>query len=102
MPELKFSVDAAREIIGNAAEQHRTSAALDSGNPIGRKLKASHLADGSVAAVEPGGIAHRCLKASFVENTQFGRAIEAVDLQALSFACQVGEPKHVAAPAAMG
>ena len=86
MPELKFSVDAAREIIGNAAEQHRTSAALDSGNPIGRKLKASHLADGSGAAVEPGGIAHRCFKTSFVENMQFGSAIESVDLHALGFA----------------
>ncbi len=65
---------------------NRTSAALDSGNPIGRKLKASHLADESVAAVEPGGIAHRCFKASFVENKQSGRAFEAVDLQALGFA----------------
>ena len=65
---------------------NRTSAPLDSGNPIGRKLKASHLADESVAAVEPGGIAHRCFKTSFVENMQFGTAIEALDLQALSFA----------------
>ena len=81
-----IKIGPAREIIGNAAEQHGTSAALDSGNPIGRKLKASHLADESVAAIEPGGIAHRCFKTSFVENTQFGRAIEAVDLQALSFA----------------
>jgi hypothetical protein len=76
----------AREIIGNGAEEHGTSAALDSGNPIGRKLKASHLADQSAAAVEPSGIAHRRFKASFVESMQPGRAIEALDLQALDFA----------------
>jgi hypothetical protein len=67
-------------------EQHGTSAALDSGNPVGRKLKASHPADGGASAVEPGGIAHRRFKASFVENIQFGRAIEALDRQALGLA----------------
>ena len=70
-------------LAGHAA--NRTSAALDSGNPIGRKLEASRLADESAAAVEPGGITHRRFKASFVENMQSGTAIEALDLQALGF-----------------
>ena len=74
------------ETIGNAAEQHGTSPAYDSGNSIGRKLKAPDLTDEGAAAVEPSGIAHRRSKASFVESTQSGRATEALNLQALGFA----------------
>ena len=60
-----------------------TSASMDPGDPIRRKLKTSHLADRGTAALEPGGIARCRFKASFVENMQSGRAIEPADLQAL-------------------
>jgi len=40
-----------REMIGKAAKQPETSVPPDTDNPIGRKLKVSHLADESGAAV---------------------------------------------------
>jgi len=74
-----------REISG-IREQYATLAALNSGNPIGQKFKASHLAHRGGTAIEPGGIAHRRFKTFFVEDMQPGRAIEPADLHALHFA----------------